>query len=135
MRRNVDRWLSLLLLVLAAACGGGGASDGSSPRPRRDVITQEQIAETNETNIYAVVETLRSNWLRERGNDTLIREPTRVQVYLDGTRLGGVETLRSISSASVSYVQHFDGIAASARWGLGHGQGVIYVATQPTRQP
>lgn len=135
MRRNLDRCLFLVLLVLAAGCGAGGQASGSSPGARRDILTQEQIAATNETNVYAVVETLRSNWLRERGSDTLIREPTRVQVYLDGTRLGEVETLRAISAASVSYIQHFDGIAASARWGLGHGQGVIYVATQPTRQP
>lgn len=135
MRRNAARWVALFLLISAAGCQTVGPGQGSSPRQRRDLLTQEQIAETNQTDAYRVVESLRANWLLERGGDSLIGPPTKVQVYLDDTRMGGVEALRSINTAIVNYIQYFDGTAASARWGLGHGQGVIYVSTQAARQP
>jgi hypothetical protein len=54
-----------------------------------------------------------------------------VQVYLDDTRLGGVETLRTLSTANVVFIRHVNGIDAAARWGLDHGQGVILISTRP----
>lgn len=135
MRRIVQRWLVPVLLLVAAACASGGAQpESAGPRSRRDVLTKEQIEQTNETNVYGVVETLRGIWLRERGNDTLMGQPTRVQVYLDDVRMGTVENLRSINTSTVEYIQYFDGNAATARWGLGHGQGVIYVSTRRAPQ-
>jgi len=54
-----------------------------------------------------------------------------VQVYLDDSRLGGVDALRNLSLANVVYIRHIDGVDAAARWGLDHGNGVILVATHP----
>ena len=45
--------------------------------------------------------------------------------------MGGVETLRTIDLRPVTYIRYFDGIAATARWGLDHGAGAIYVSTHP----
>jgi hypothetical protein len=56
-----------------------------------------------------------------------------VQVYLDDARLGGVDELKRIPIHHVAYIRYFDGLAASARWGLDHGQGVIYVSTRTPR--
>ncbi|MGH7463012.1 MAG: hypothetical protein ACREMA_18555 [Longimicrobiales bacterium] len=56
-------------------------------------------------------------------------------VYIDDTRLGGVETLRSISTASISYIRYYDGVTATGRWGIDHGQGVIFVSTRPQSEP
>jgi hypothetical protein len=50
-------------------------------------------------------------------------------------RLGGVETLRTIVVRPVSYIRHYNGIDATARWGLDHGSGVIYVSTRPVVLP
>ena len=80
--------------------------------------------------MYDAVLALHSNWLRTRGSDSFT-SPTQVQVYVDGTRYGGVESLRTLPVGSVNYIQHFDGLTASARWGLDHGQGVIFVSTKP----
>jgi hypothetical protein len=41
-----------------------------------------------------------------------------------------VETLRAIGLANVAYIRYIDGVTASARWGLDHGQGVIFVSTR-----
>jgi hypothetical protein len=53
-----------------------------------------------------------------------------VQVYVDDNHLGGLEALRTIRVASVAVIRHLDGIQAGARYGRGHGQGVILVTTR-----
>jgi hypothetical protein len=142
MWRSLPRCLALALVVAATACAsaGGGASSGASSsaspdvtaqRSRRDIITKAQIEATHQKDAYSVVASLRSNWLRERGSDSLTRDPTRVQVYLDNVRMGEVDALKAIRVETIDHIQHYDGNAASARWGIGHGQGVIYVSTRP----
>lgn len=120
----------VLLLALFAACAPAGSSSSSGPRPDRNLLTQEQLRTSGYTTVYAAVEALRSNWLRAKGPDSFTN-PTQVQVYIDDNQLGGVETLRAIQISSISWVRYYDGMTASARWGLGHGQGVIFVSTSP----
>ncbi len=120
----------VLLLALCAGCAPAGSSSPSGPRQDRNLLTQEQLRVSGYTTVYAAVEALRSNWLRAKGPDSFTN-PTQVQVYIDDNQLGGVETLRAIQVNSISWVRYYDGMTASARWGLGHGQGVIYVSTSP----
>ena len=102
----------------------------ASPRIDRDLITREQIREHRFANAFEAVESLRANWLITRGTDSF-SAPSEVRVYLDNTRLGGIASLRSIDPTTIAYIRHFDGISATARWGIDHGQGVIYVSTHP----
>lgn len=118
-------WCALVLAT--AACASRGA-----PRPAidRNLLVTEQFSERGFNTPYDVIASLRSNWLAERGPDSFM-SPTKVQVYLDGIRMGGVETLRTMDIRPVVYIRHFDGLAATARWGLDHGSGAIYVSTHP----
>jgi len=124
----------IALLVLCAACAG--SAPRTEPPPDRNTITREQLAEHHFRSAYDAVAALRRNWLETRGPDSF-STPSQVLVYIDNVRVGGVETLRSIAISSISSIQHFDGLAASARWGLDHGAGVILVSTQtgPPRRP
>ena len=127
MRRS-HRWLATLLVTLVvSACASSG---GSGARVDRNLLTRDQIVETNRQNAYEVVETLRSNWLRTRGPTSLTSRDAQIQVYIDDNRLGGIETLRTINASVVQYIRWFDGITATGRWGLDHGAGVIYVSTR-----
>jgi hypothetical protein len=120
----------LLAMLLGAACRGSGAGE-QQPTPRdRELITFEQLRSQHFNSAYDAVLTLRANWLHTRGTDSF-SSPTRVQVYVDGTRYGGVESLRTLPVISINFIRHYDGLTASARWGLDHGQGVIYVSTRP----
>jgi len=135
MRSTTGR-LAVFLLLLACArsapTGGPAVPEGLPPGARADrtTLTQVQIGDHRFTTMYDAVEALRSNWLKSRGPDSF-SSSSKVRVYLDNVSLGDVETLRTIAVATVVYVRFFDGISATARWGLDHGSGVIYVSTRP----
>ncbi len=106
----------------------------ASPRSDFSILSKETLTENHFNTAYEAVESLRSNWLRTRGPDSF-STPTEVRVYLNNTLMGGVETLRSITMQGVLYIRHYDGLQASARWGLSHGAGVIFVSTRPDSEP
>ena len=119
-------------VAFAIACrSAGGRSGASKFGGRADVITDVEIGRTNYSNLYDVVQALRSRWLLSRGPDTILGPQGEVQVHLDDARLGGVQSLRNLSPVGVAYIQWFDPISAAQRWGLGYGQGAIYVSTRP----
>jgi hypothetical protein len=118
------------LTCLTSACSA--RAPGERPPPVRvdyTLLTEEQLREHHFNSAYEAVAALRSRWLETRGTDSFNR-PSQVLVYLDDTRLGGVETLRQIALSGVLYIRYIDGITASGRWGLDHGQGVIQVSTR-----
>ncbi|MGQ0647203.1 MAG: hypothetical protein ACT4P7_06500 [Gemmatimonadaceae bacterium] len=117
----------VFMLVAIVGCGSPPRAT-TSPNADRSLITREQILEHHFTNVYEAVQALRSNWLLTKGTDSF-STPTEVLVYVDNARMGGVQTLRSIATTSVTYVRYYDGIAATARWGFDHGQGVIFIST------
>jgi hypothetical protein len=128
MRRSFGRLtVTLGIVTLMVAC-----ASRTSPAPKLDqtLITGDQLQEARFNTVYDAVEALHGNWLQTRGTDSF-KAPSQVQVYLDNTMLGGVETLRDIAPKTVVYVRYFDGISATGRWGIGHGAGVIYVSSHP----
>ena len=129
MRRPLASTAALVLLLLSAACGGSRPAGGG---PRRDpnVITREELTARPFSSAYAAVESLHSNWLQTRGTDSF-NSPSQIWVYLDGTRLGGIETLRTLTPSSITYIRRIDALEATSRWGINHGQGVILVSTAP----
>ena len=126
MRSAIVR--SAILSVVFSACAARTPST-SAPLPDRDVLTQATLVEHHFANAFEAVEALRPTWLLTRGSNTLVASQAQVVVYLNDTRLGGTETLQQITTPAIVTIRHFDGLAATARWGLDHGQGVILVTT------
>ena len=120
--------LGLPLLLLCGAC----ASSQANARHRVDmsVLTQHDLADHQYENVLEAVQTLRSNWLNERGPDSFAA-PSHIWVYVDNTRVGDVRSLAAISTRYVSSIRKVNGIDATARWGIGHSAGVISVMTWP----
>jgi hypothetical protein len=120
--------VALLAVLLALACGGGGSKQaGTAPPPAdRESLRPEEWGNRNFYSAYDAIAALRPLWLNRRGPDGAI------QVYLDDNRLGGVEVLRTLRTTSIAVIKHLDGIQGSARYGLGHEQGVILVSTRAT---
>ena len=127
MTRTVQAALASLLLLLAA-CAPSNSVRSSPTGGRSDLLTEEQLRDQSYNTAYEAVLSLRPNWLRTRGTDSF-RSPGQVQVYVDNMRMGGVGNLQQIPAIAVYWIRWYDGLDAAARWGLDHGNGVIYVST------
>src|SRR6476661_9079288 len=122
------RRLGVPLLLLCGAC----ASSQANARHRVDmsVLTQDDLVDHQYQSVLEAVQTLRSNWLNERGPDSFA-SPSHIWVYIDNTKVGDVQSLASISTRYISSIRKVNGIDATARWGIGHSAGVISVMTWP----
>lgn len=122
---------TLLLLFLAAlgasACVGTRAS--STTRTPSDQLLRTDIENSAHSNAYDLVRQARPSWLRIRGV-TSINNNQPVAIYVDGVRLGGPETLSTISTMSVESMEFLSAPEAQARFGLNNTQGVIAVRTR-----
>ena len=132
MRRRLLACALLLALPALPACHHSTTATDKKPAMRRrtsgDLLTLEDIQSRDWTSIYELVSTLRANWLNLRGSDTINGPQESVKVLLDGVPIGGIEQLHQQSVAGVQYVQYFDPVSASGRWGLGFGKGAIYIS-------
>jgi hypothetical protein len=113
-------------LITAAGCASA-PRDGSRPDPR--LLTTGELLTSGYTDAFNAVQSLRPQWLRVRGA-TSFANPEVVKVYLDGSLLGGLDHLKSISVRSISSIRYLDGLEATNRWGLDHGMGAIVVTTR-----
>lgn len=125
---------ALLLLGACASGGGAAGAPAAAPqvrRPRQDqqLITRDVITGTQYTNMFDVIQAMRSNWLTVRTTSGGSGPAPSLVVYLDNQRIGGVDELRRILPSSVQQARYYDPIAASARWGMDHGAGAIYITT------
>lgn len=134
MRRSRPILLTTLTLALAlaptACASGGGGSSASPSRSSRSVITPDEIGERRSLDVYTVVEQLRPNWLRARGQATPTGGIRVVQVVVDGSlQPGGVDVLRTLRGSQVSEIRYLSGQDATTRYGLDVEGGVIVVTT------
>jgi hypothetical protein len=112
--------LALAALVTVSACSSA-TGGSSSARPDRDLITREQIAAVPVTSAYEAIERLRPEFLRAaRGGAT-------PNVYINNSRSGGLETLRSIRADNIQTIRYVSALDANLRYGLGNDSGVIAI--------
>jgi len=143
-------FLAAAVLALGgAACASSSpaaASAGGGPKPSATLITADEIAKLNVLNGYEAVQKLRPAMLSQRqvasahgqggvaadappikGTDV---ESGQVVVYMDGTRLGGVEQLRGITASSIATVRYYSASEAQLKWGSNHPGGAIEVVSK-----
>jgi len=128
---------SLPLAVVAALALGGCSGAGSQgaarePVPTRssDVVTLEELSRVaTASTLFEALHALRPAWFRR--NPTTLRPEAEgdVIVYVDQSRLGGPETLRTIQVNAAVVVRHYSASEAEARFGPGHLHGAIQVVT------
>ncbi len=116
---------------LVAAVLAGCAPSLQHSHVDLQTLTRSDFEANHFHTAYEAVEALRGNWLLARTNSAVTPFANEVQVYMDNVRLGTTSELQTIAIQSVAYIRHYDANEATARWGLGHTQGVIFVSTHP----
>jgi hypothetical protein len=126
------RYTALVLAVTTVACFGtrGDSALGADP----DVLSFEDVRASSARNAYELVERQRPRWLRP-GPDRSLRLDTVILVYLDGVRLGGLDTLRDLELGTIGTLRVLDGSQAGHLPGLGsqHVERVILVTSYTGR--
>ena len=122
---------NFVLVVAALVSLACGSKAPRVPAPDRNLITADEIAKSNGSTAYEVVERLRPAFLRTRGSQS-IQNPTPLSpiVYLDGMRYGPVSSLAQIPAMGIVSIQYMNAVDASQRFGLGNEGGAILVATK-----
>ena len=122
------RKLYLLALAGAIGCASGAAGTPRAPTDR-NVINQAELESVASTNLYELVEKVRPNFLRSRGQSSLNSSATLEYpaVYVDGRPYGDIASLRSLVTSQVSQVRYYDAPSAAARFGAINAPGVIDV--------
>ena len=124
------RYLGLFLglaLCLEACASSASARDGRS----RDTITSEDIAGIQAITAFDAIRTLHPQWLRARGQtqgaaDARALTPT---VYLDGTRMGGLDILAVYQVRDIHEIRYLDPGRAAIRYGMGFPRGIIEIVS------
>jgi hypothetical protein len=104
---------SLAVAASLAACASAGAKSAARASPDR--ITSAEISSSGATTALELINRLRPNWLRQPGTGSLgagIRNQVIV-VYLDGTRLGELQSLRTLSVTGIRSMEWFDATRAA----------------------
>jgi hypothetical protein len=128
------RALAPVAVTIALAACASRTPSTSTPMPSREVLTAADINGKGFNSVLDALQALRPHWLQTHGTDSFFT-PSEVRVFLDGNELGGTDALSIVQLASIVYIQHYNGIDATSRWGVGHSQGVIYISTHPAEHP
>lgn len=119
-----------LLLAGGLACGGMSGSGGSGGS---GALTSQQLRDLQGRydNMYDLIQSERSIWLRTRGS-TSIQEPSASNpvVFVDGVQRGAPSTLRQISPSDVADAEYVNPRDATTRYGTGYPGGIIRISTR-----
>jgi hypothetical protein len=122
---------NFVLVVAALASLACVNKAPGAPTPNRNLITADEIAKSNGSTAYEVIQRLRPAFLRTRGSQS-IQNPAPLSpiVYLDGMRFGPVSSLAQIPALGIMTIEYMNAVDASQRFGLGNEGGAILVATK-----
>jgi hypothetical protein len=130
--------VAALTPLLASACVSASQSGaGGLARRSPDRITEEEIRASRAADAFDLVQALHSDWLRKRSDTNVLRAsgisrsgPDDIVVYLDGQRLGVIETMRSVLATDLGLARRLNSGEAQQRFGDGHPNGAIELVTR-----
>jgi ABC-type phosphate transport system substrate-binding protein len=153
--RAPQRLAALLAVGLVAACASAAGAGGV--RSSSDTITREEITTSGAQTAYQLVQSLRPEWLRTRGiqslsesthtvgrsgnsgapaanGDDRISIPNagrpQVSAYLGQVRLGDMQALEQVMAVDVETIRFLSPQQATLRYGANHTHGAIVVTVR-----
>ena len=126
----------LTFAAALAGCAARSADTGSAARRSASgPIGRDELESARYASLYDAVLALRGQWLQRRGPSTLVSRPVEIQVIAGEIKMGGVQTLRTMTSDNVVSIAYVDPLTAAQRWGGSHAQGAIVVTMRADAAP
>jgi hypothetical protein len=128
MRRSFR--IAVLVLICGACSHEPKPESAGSPRGDQ-VITAQEIQDSQALTAYDAIVKLRANFLSNRGKTTILgNSPTVPTVYLDGQIYGDASTLKNISATHIASIRLYRAWEATTKFGANNVAGVIEVITK-----
>jgi hypothetical protein len=120
----------VLTLAAALACASSGTA-GTTVRREPNLITEQEIAASNESNLFDVVNRLRPMFLKTRGRSTINAGGSEyASVFLDGQYYGELGSLRNIVASQIHEIRYLNGPDAVSKYGMRYGSGAVDVRSK-----
>jgi hypothetical protein len=132
---KILRWTAAAALLCAAIASPAGAQSTRQegrPRQERNRIRADEIAQSNASTVYQLIQARRGMWLMRNQPTSLGDDPGtgRMLVFLDGAQLDGVEDLRQIATTDVRMVEFLSPGETEHKLGRYSVVGAIRVVTR-----
>jgi hypothetical protein len=119
--------LTLAAMLACASSGTGGTAVHREP----NLITEQEIQASAESNAFDVVTRLRPMFLKTRGRSTIITGSSEyASVFLDGQYYGELGSLRNIVANQIHEIRYLSGPDAVSKYGMRYGSGAVDVRSK-----
>ena len=123
------RRFSLFALALSTACASA-ATPGTHARDT-NVISENEIAASHESNAFEVIRSLRPMYLKTRGHSSINGTGSDyATVFVDGQQYGDLSTLRNIVSSQIREIRYYGSADATTKFGMQAAGGAIEIRTK-----
>lgn len=135
--RRALRAALILHVLLTAACASSGITSRRgddparrSPRAATAVVTSEELATLGVQSLYDAILRLRPEYFRTSPPTFTTPGGTPTMVYINGSRMGGMEALRTLTTGNVARVNYLRPGEAQIRYREYLGAAIIDVTLQ-----
>jgi hypothetical protein len=125
------RPLYILTLAAMTACATAGSGNTTNIHRDPNLINEQEIASSNESNAYDVITRLRPVFLKTRGHTTLMAGGSDyASVFLDGQVYGELVSLKNIPAIQIREIRYLSSNQAVTKYGMQYSSGAIDVTTK-----
>ena len=126
----MSRSVYMLSLAVVMACATSGTTGAGTHRDP-NLITEQEIAASGETNALDAVTRLRPMFLKTRGRSTVNAGSSEyASVFVDGQFYGELGSLRNINVSQIHEIRYLSGPDAVSKYGMRYGSGAIDVKSK-----
>lgn len=128
MRRSIR---FAVLVMICGACSHDPKPETAGSAKSDQVITAQEIEDSQALTAYDAIVKLRGNFLSNRGKTTILgNSPSVPTVYLDGQVYGDASSLKNISAKHIASIRLYRAWEATTKFGASNMAGVIEVVTK-----
>lgn len=130
---NTTRFALLACLATSLSACAATRAPAETTRSAVRAISGADISTTGGTSAYDGIWLLKPPFISRRATPSMDSGVDLPIAYIDGVRLGDLESLRLLPSAVIRSMQYLDPSSATIRYGTNHRGGAILVTTHQGR--